>query len=69
MSKKFNILNDVYIFTIATVNTQTSWYLIPTISIIYNRYGFLETGVYTPKLSISVNFLKFSLFAELQKTY
>jgi hypothetical protein len=41
--------------------------LIPTISVYYTKYGFFETGVYTPLFVLGIKWLKFEVGLEYQK--
>jgi hypothetical protein len=44
------------------------WF-IPCISIWYDKYSFLETGVLTPAFGIQIAFLKWSYGLTIQKGY
>jgi hypothetical protein len=41
--------------------------LIPTISIYFTKYGFFETGVYTPMFVLGIKFLTFEFGIEYHK--
>jgi hypothetical protein len=41
-------------------------HLIPTICFLYNKYGFFETGVYTPQFVLSIKFLTFQFGIDIQ---
>ena len=42
-------------------------HLIPTICLLYNKYSFYETGVYTPQFVFSIKFLTFQSGLSIQK--
>ena len=42
---------------------------IPTIVTYYNKESFLETGVYTPRFTIQIKFLKYSAGFQIQEAY
>ena len=44
------------------------WF-IPCLSIWYDKYTFLETGVYTPSFGIQFAFISISFGFTIQKTY
>lgn len=69
MNRRIRLFNNFYIITLMATKTHSCWYILPTIYFIYNRYAFLETGIHTPQINIGFNFLKFSVFFELQKAY
>lgn len=45
------------------------YWIIPCISIWYDKYYFLETGVYTPAFGIQISFLNFAYGLTFQKGY
>lgn len=43
--------------------------IVPCISIWYNKYRFLETGVYTPAFGVNLGWLNFRYALAVQQTY
>jgi hypothetical protein len=48
---------------------EKRYWIIPCISIWYDQYYFLETGVYTPAFGIQISFLNFAWGLTIQKEY
>ena len=51
------------------VRFRGKYWLIPCISIWYDKYYFLETGVTSPAFGIQISFLNFAYGLTLQKGY
>ena len=51
------------------VRMRGRYWLIPCISIWYDKYYFLETGVTSPALGIQISFLNFAYGLIIQKGY
>jgi hypothetical protein len=51
------------------VKMKGRYWLIPCISIWYDKYYFLETGVTSPAFGIQISFLKFAYALTIQKGY
>jgi hypothetical protein len=51
------------------VRMRGRYWLIPCISIWYDKYYFLETGVTSPALGIQISFLNFAYGLTIQKGY
>ena len=51
------------------VKTRGKYWLIPCISIWYDKYYFLETGVTSPAFGIQISFLNFAYGLTIQKGY
>lgn len=45
------------------------FWILPTITLLYNRYEFLETGVETPAFVFSIKWLKWGYGFTFQKGY
>lgn len=46
-----------------------NYWILPCISLRYDKYHFLETGVETPALMLQISFLNFSWGLKIQKGY
>jgi hypothetical protein len=51
------------------VKMRGRYWLIPCISIWYDKYYFLETGVTSPAFGIQISFLSFAYGLTIQKGY
>ena len=48
---------------------SNTWFLVPTLAFRYEKYDFLETGIYTPSFNVLFMWLNFSCGMQLQETY
>ena len=61
--KKWFIVNNMF------VKIKGKYWLMPCISIWYDGYYFLETGVTSPAFGIQISFLNFAYGLTIQKGY